>query len=678
MRKFKTESQKLLDLMINSIYTNREIFLRELISNASDAVDKLYFRSLTDSSVSINRADLAITVAYDSDARTVTVSDNGIGMTKDELDKNLGTIAHSDSYEFKAQRAAENDTHTAENTDPGEVKGLEDLSDVDIIGQFGVGFYSAFMVGKKVRVVSRALNSEEAWVWESNGIDGYDIKEATREGHGTDVIIYLKDNTADESFDTFATEHGLTQLIKRYSNYVRYPIQMEVTKSRKVEAPAPESKEEEAEDTAAASSEPQWETYTEVETINSMIPIWKRKKSEVSQEEYDEFYKTDFHDFEKPARTISVHAEGALNYDALMFVPTHAPWDLYSKDYKKGLALYSSNVLIMEKCEELLPDYFSFVRGVVDSSDLTLNISRETLQHNGQLHAIARRLEKKIKSDLASFCEKDREGYEEFFNQFGRTLKFGIYQSYGMAKDTLADLLLFYSAKLEKMITLDEYLENAPKNADAIFYATGDSRERLANMPLVTTVLAKGYDVLLCTEDIDEFCLMAMGTYGEHAVEGNEDNKQPYFLKNVGAEDLGLTTEEEKKQAEDATQTNADLFKAMVEGLGGRAEKVVVSTRLTDAPAVLTSEGGISLQMLQTLKNQPGAEEMGGLPDAHLVLELNDKHPVFATLQAAHEAGDDEKVRTYAGILFDQALLVEGIMPDNPLAFAQAISELMR
>ena len=448
---------------------------------------------------------------------------------------------------------------------------------------------------------------------------------------------------------------------------MRYPNKMEVTKSRKVEAPEPAEGEEPA--------APQWESYTEVETINSMIPIWKRKKSEVSQEEYDEFYKTDFHDFENPARTISVHAEGSLNYDALMFVPSRAPWDMYSKDYKRGLALYSSNVLIMDKCEELLPDYFGFVRGVVDSSDLTLNISRETLQHNGQLRAIARRLEKKIKADLANMRDDDREAYEEFFKQFGRTLKFGIYQSYGMAKDTLADLLLFYSAKEQKMITLDEYLAAAPAGADSIFYAAGDSLERLAAMPLVTTVLAKGYDVLLCDQDVDEFCMMAMGTYGEHAVDGDEENKQPYFIKNVGSEDLGLTTDEEKKEAEEATESNAELFDVMREALGEKVERVVVSTRLTDAPAVVTSEGGVSLAMVQVLKSQPGAE---GLPDLHLVLEMNAKHPVFEALRAAHEAGDDDKVRTYAGILFDQALLVEGVMPDNPLAFAQAVSELMK
>ena len=666
MRKFKTESKKLLDLMINSIYTNREIFLRELISNASDAVDKLYFRSLTDDAVQINRADLAITVAYDADERTVTVSDNGIGMTKDELDRNLGTIAHSDSFEFKAARAAADVDHTDDNPEPGEVKGLGDLTDVDIIGQFGVGFYSAFMVGKKVRVVSRAIGSDEAWAWESNGIDGYDLKAATREGHGTDVIVYLKDDTEAESYGSYVTEEGLTELIKRYSTYVRSPIQMEVTRTRKVDAPEGEN------------SWANTETYTEVATINSMIPIWKRKKSEVSQEDYDEFYMADFHDFEAPARTISVHAEGSLNYDALMFVPSRAPWDMYSKDYKRGLALYSSNVLIMDKCEELLPDYFGFVRGVVDSSDLTLNISRETLQHNGQLRAIARRLEKKIKGDLAAFRDDDREGYEQFFDQFGRTLKFGIYQTYGMAKDTLADLLMFYSAKQQKMITLDEYLADAPEGADAIFYAAGDSRERLAKMPLVTTVLAKGYDVLLCDADVDEFCMMAMGTYGEHPSAENPDVTVPYLLKNVGAEDLGLTTDEEKKQAEEATESNAALFDVMREALDGRAEKVIVSTRLTDAPAVLTTEGGVSLQMVQVLKSQPGAGDMSDMPELHLVLEMNDKHPVFATLQAAHEAGDDDKVRAYAGILFDQALLVEGIMPDNPLAFAQAVSDLMK
>ena len=414
MRKFKTESKKLLDLMINSIYTNREIFLRELISNASDAVDKLYFRSLTDKDIQLSKDELGIRVAFDKDARTVTVSDSGLGMTKDELDRNLGTIADSDSMEFKADNA--------------DAQG----DDVDIIGQFGVGFYSAFMVASKVRVVSKAYGSDEAWAWESDGVEGYTIEEAQREGHGTDVILTLKDNTDDDNYDTFLSEFGLKNLIKRYSNYVRYPVQMEVSKTR--ELPKPED--------AGDDYTPEYEDYTEVETINSMIPIWKRSKSEVTDEEYNEFYKTDFHDFTDPARTFSIHAEGALSYDALLFIPGRAPYDLYSKDFKKGLALYSSNVLIMEKCEELLPDHFNFVRGVVDSQDLQLNISRETLQHNSQLRAIAKKIEKKITSELKKMRDNDREEYEKFFENFGRGLEFGIYNSYGMLKDQLADLLL--------------------------------------------------------------------------------------------------------------------------------------------------------------------------------------------------------------------------------------------
>ena len=635
MRKFKTESKKLLDLMINSIYTNREIFLRELISNASDAVDKLYFRSLVDESVQINRADLAITVGFDEEERTVTVSDNGIGMSKDDLDKNLGTIAHSDSFEFKAEQA---------KNEPGDEKGLADMTDVDIIGQFGVGFYSAFMVGKRVRVVTRAYGSDEAWAWESDGIEGYTISPAERAEHGTDVIVYLKDDAGDDTYGEYATEFGLTDLIKRYSNYVRYPIQMELTKSRMKPRPAD----------AGDDYLPEFENYTEVETINSMIPIWKRKGSEVSQEEYNEFYKTDFHDYEDPARTITVHAEGTLNYDALLFVPSHAPFDMYTKEYKKGLALYSSNVLIMDKCEELVPDYFNFVRGVVDSADLTLNISRETLQHNGQLRAIARRLEKKIKADLASMRDDDREAYDEFFKQFGRTLKFGVYASYGMAKDVLADLLLFYSAKQKKMITLDEYLADAPADQVSIFFAAGENLDHLAKMPIVTTVLAKGYDVLLCSENVDEFCMMALGDY----VKKDGDDEKSFPLKNVGSEDLGLTTEEEKKEAEEATEENKELFEVMAEALGGRVQKVVVSTRLTDAPVVLTTEGAVSLQMEAMLKNAPGAEDA---PKSQVVLEVNPKSPVFDTLKAAHADGDDAKVKKYTEILFDQALLVEGL-----------------
>ena len=649
MRKFKTESKKLLDLMINSIYTNREIFLRELISNASDAVDKLYFKSLTDSSIQLTKDQLGIDVAFDKDARTITVSDNGIGMTQEDLDRNLGTIAHSDSMAFKQENA--------------EQQG----DDVDIIGQFGVGFYSAFMVAKSVRVVSKAYGSDQAWAWESDGIEGYTIEEAQREGNGTDIILTLKDNTDEENFDQFLSEYGLKDLIKRYSNYVRYPVRMEVTKSR--QKPKPED--------AGDDYKPEYEQYTEVETINSMVPIWKRSKSDVQQEEYNEFYKQTFHDFTDPAATFSIHAEGALSYDALLFIPGRAPYDLYSKDYKKGLELYSSNVLIMEKCEDLLPDHYNFVRGVVDSQDLTLNISRETLQHNSQLKAIARRVEKKIKSDLENFLDKDREGYEKFFENFGRGMKYGLYTSYGTAKDVLGDLLLFYSAKQKKMITFKEYVKAAADGQETIYYATGDSVERMAQLPIVTTVLAKGYDVLLCPEDVDEFCMMAMSDYAVPDA-ADPDSLTAWPLKNVGGENLGLESDEEKKEAEETAESNKDLFEAMKSALDGKVEKVAVSTRQTDAPAFITTEGGVSLKMEKILAGAPKSAEEEGAVKSHRVLEVNAKHPVFEVMQKAQEAGDDEKVKLYSGILYDQALLVEGIPLDDPVAYTEAVTKLMK
>ncbi|WP_139652752.1 molecular chaperone HtpG [Raoultibacter phocaeensis] len=644
MRKFKTESKKLLDLMINSIYTNKEIFLRELISNASDAVDKLYFRSLTDSDVTISKDDLAIRVSFDKAARTITVSDNGIGMSKDELDKNLGTIAHSDSLEFKAENA---DTQ-------GE--------DIDIIGQFGVGFYSGFMVASNVTVVSRAYGSDEAYSWESDGIEGYTITQAERASHGTDVILTLKEDTDEDDYDTFLSEYKLKSLIKRYSNYVRYPVQMEVEKTR--ELPKPDDADEDY--------KPEYEQYRELDTINSMIPIWKRPKSEVTQEEYNEFYKSDFHDFADPVRTITVHAEGSFSYDALLFVPGRVPFDLYSKEYKKGLALYSSNVLIMEKCEELVPDYFNFVRGVVDSQDLTLNISRETLQHNSQLKAIAKRIEKKIKSDLADMRDTDREGYEEFFTNFGRGIKYGIYSSYGMKKDELADLLLFYSAKQEKMITLAEYAAAMPEGQESFFYAAGDSIERLAKMPIVSTVLKKGYDVLLCTEDVDEFCMSAMADYAV-ADADDPDSLTALPLKNVAGGNLGLETEEEKEAAEAVAKENEGLFEAMKESLGDKVTKVAVSTRLTDSPVALTAEGPISLEMERVLAGAPGNDDVR----SERVLEVNAEHPIFTVLKHAQEAGDADKVKLYTDILYNQALLVEGMPIDDPVAYAQAVSKLM-
>ena len=673
MRQFKTESKKLLDLMINSIYTNKEIFLRELISNASDAVDKLNFKSLQDPTVKLDQDSLAIRVAFDKDTRTITISDNGIGMTADELERNLGTIAHSGSEEFKTENA--------------ESQG----DSVDIIGQFGVGFYSAFMVASHVKVVSRAYGEDEAHVWESDGLEGYTIEPGERSEHGTDIILTLRENVEgkdgeeSENYDKYLTEWQLKSLIQQYSNYVRYPIQMMVTKSR--EKPKPED--------APEDYTPEYEDYQELETINSMTPIWKKRSSDVEQSDYNEFYKSTFHDFDDPARTISFHAEGTLEYDALLFVPGRAPFDLYSKDYEKGLALYSSNVLIMEKCADLLPDYYNFVRGVVDSADVSLNISRETLQQNRQLKAISKRIEKKITADLEDMRDNDREAYEKFFENFGRGLKYGIYSSYGMKADELADLLLFWSAKEQKMITLAEYAANMPEGQKAVYYAAGDSRERLAKMPVVTGVLGRGYDVLLLTQDVDEFTFQAMREYvardmpkvyeddaaREAAEKAVADGAEPEVedrhleLKNVATGDLDLATEDEKKDAEEATKENEDLFKAMKDALGDKVEKVAVSARLTDAPACITTEGPLSLEMEKVLQKGPEAD--ASMPKSQRVLELNAKHAVFAKLVDAQKAGDTDKIAKYAGLLYDQALLVEGILPEDPVAFAAAVCDLM-
>lgn len=672
MRKFKTESKKLLDLMINSIYTNKEIFLRELVSNASDAEDKLYLKSLTDPDVKLDQDSLSIRVTPDKDARTLTISDNGIGMTADELESNLGTIAHSGSEQFKEANA--------------EHQG----DDVDIIGQFGVGFYSAFMVAKQVKVVTRAWGEDVAHVWESDGLEGYTIEDGTREHCGTDVILTLKDDVEgtdgqeSERYGSYLEEWTLKDLIRRYSNYVRHPIQMMVTKSRQKPKP----------DDAPDDYKPEYGDYTELETINSMTPIWKKSKADVKPEEYNEFYKSTFHDWEDPARTITFHAEGALEYDALLFVPAKAPFDLYSKDYEKGLALYSSNVLIMEKCADLLPDYYNFVRGIVDSPDVSLNISRETLQQNRQLHAIANRIEKKVTTEFEAMRDQDRDAYEKFFEIFGRGLKFGIYQSYGQKADELADLLLFWSARENKLVTLAEYAKAMPEGQKAVYYAAGDSRDRLAKMPVVKAALDHGYDVLLCTADVDEFAFQAMRSYtakslpkhyedeaaAEAAKKAVADGAEPEVedrtldLKNVAAGDVDFATEDEKKEAEEATKENEGLFKAIKEALGDKVTKVAVSARLTDAPAAITSEGPVSLEMERVMAAGPGA---GEAPKAQRVLELNAKHPVFAKLQAAEKAGDKDKLALYAGLLYDQALLVEGILPDDPVAFAQQVCELM-
>ena len=637
MRKFKTESQKLLDLMINSIYTNREIFLRELISNASDAVDKLYFRSLTDSEVQLTKSDLEIAVSFDKDARTITVSDTGIGMNADELEKNLGTIAHSGSQEFK---------------DENDITGTDAA---DIIGQFGVGFYSSFMVAKKVKVISRAFGSDEVNIWVSDGVAGYTITKGSDDDkptHGTDIILLLKDDTDEDDYSEYLSEWKLRELIKRYSNYVRYPIRMEVTKSREVPKP------EDADDSYVT----QYEDVTEIETINSMIPIWKRRKSEVTDEEYAEFYKSDFHDFEDPQRVISVHAEGALNYEALLFIPSRPPFDLYSRDYEKGLALYSSNVLIMDKCADLLPDYYNFVRGVVDSSDLTLNISRETLQRNSQLRAIAKKVEKKITTELEKMRDNDREDYELFFDNFGRSIKFGIYQSYGTKADELAPLLMFFSSAQQKYITLAEYIEAMPEDQKDIYYAAGDSIERLRNLPYVRTLQLKGFDVLLCTDDVDEFVLKSMGTWQEKE------------LKNIQTADLDLASDDEKEIATKVAEENKELFEAMKEILGLNISKIEVSATSMEAPARLTAGGPVSLEMERILSMGPDADQ---IPRAERVLLLNAQHSAFETLKTAFAEGDQKKLRLYTDLLYNQALLVEGLPVEDPITFAEEICKLM-
>ena len=646
MKQFKTESKKLLDLMINSIYTNREIFLRELISNSSDALDKLSFMALTDPSVDLGDEELAIRLSYDKDARTVTVSDNGLGMTEAELDKNLGTIAHSGSEAFKESNA--------------EHQG----SDINIIGQFGVGFYSTFMVAERVRVVSRAYGSDQAYAWESDGVSGYTVSPAQpgeRDGendHGTDVILYLREVEGEDSPDRFLSEWGLRDLVKRYSNYVRYPVKMMVSKSR--ELPKPED--------AGDDYTPQYESYEELETLNSMTPIWKKRSSEVEQSDYDEFYTSTFHDWDKPARTISFHAEGALSYDALLFIPSRVPFDLYSKDYEKGLALYSSNVLIQDKCAELLPDHYNFVRGVVDSPDVTLNISRETLQHNSQLRAIERRVERKIHDDLVAMMCDDREAYEEFFENFGRGLKFGIYNSYGAQAGELADLLLFWSAREGKMVSLSEYVAAMPEDQEKIYYAAGDSRERLEKTPVVKSAVDHGYDVLLCTQDVDEFMFQTMQTYHAPAVAGDSEqagtDERDLELTNVQAADLDFSTEEEKAEAEKASEENTSLFDAMKEALGEKVVDVRVSARAGDAPACISTEGPISLEMERIIAAGPESEMM---PEARRVLEVNANHPVFSKLTAAQEAGDADRVNLYTKLLYDQALLVEGLPVEDPV-----------
>ena len=629
-KQFKAESKRLLDLMINSIYTHKEIFLREIISNASDACDKLCYQALTDDSVKMTRKDFKIELSADKDARTITVADNGIGMDKEDLENNLGVIASSGSYRFKQEVG-------------------DDAKDTDVIGQFGVGFYSAFMVCNQVTVRTRKFGSDTAYQWQSSGADGYTITECDKESAGTEVIMHLKDDTEDEHYSEFLDEWKLKELVTKYSDYIRFPIRMAVTKTRKKEG-SPDDK-------------PEYESYSEVETLNSMVPIWQRKKSSVKPEEYNKFYRDKFHEYQDPQRVITVSAEGAVTYKALLFIPGETPFDYYTKEYEKGLALYASGVMIMEKCADLLPDYFSFIKGVVDSEDLSLNISRETLQKDGQVKLIRNSLEKKIKNELHAMLVNDREKYETFWKAFGRQIKFGIYGDYGMHKDLLSDLMMFYSAKEQKLITLDEYIEKMPEGQKAIYFAAGDEAARLGKLPNAQLVLSKGYDLLLCSEDVDEFCLQIMHDYKEKE------------FKNINSGDLGLETEDEKKAAEETATENKDLFEEIKKALNGKIKDVKVNPTLQDHPVSLSSEGGISMEMEKILRKMPaGGEGM----ESTKVLELNPNHAVFGALKAAHEAGDTDKINKYAELLYDQALLIEGLPLEDPVAYAQLVCDLMK
>ncbi len=620
-KQFKAESKRLLDLMINSIYTHKEIFLRELISNASDALDKLYYQSLDGAVTGISRDDLSIRLEADADTRTLTVTDNGIGMSKEELEQNLGTIAKSGSLAFKKEQ--------------------DDKADVDIIGQFGVGFYAAFMVADCVTVTSRRFDSEEAWVWRSKGADGYTVTAGEKADRGTEIRLHIKASTEEEDYDEFLQTYRLRQLVKKYSDYIRYPIRMAVEKSRLKEG-----------------SENEYESYVEVDTLNSMVPLWKKSKSEVTAEEYNAFYKEKFMDFEDPARTIYSVTEGAATYHALLFIPAHAPYNYYSREYEKGLQLYASGVLIMDKCADLLPDYFGFVRGLVDSQDLSLNISREMLQHDRQLKVIAGRLEKKIHTELLSMLNNDREAYETFFDQFGLQLKYGLYADYGTHKDSLQDLVLFPSSLEKKPVTLSEYVSRMPEDQKYIYYACGETVDKAAALPQCETVLDKGYEILYLTADVDEFALKMLRTF--------EDKE----FKSVSAGDLGFDLPEEEKT--EATPEQAALFDAMKTALGDKVTAVRASKRLKTHPVCLTAEGEVSLEMERVLNAMPGDQKV----KAQRVLEINENHPIYGKLQALQAEGS-EAVATYADLLYNQALLIEGMSIEDPVAFAAGLCDLL-
>ena len=633
---FKTESKKMLDMMINSIYTHKEIFLRELISNASDAIDKRAFRALTESSLGLDRSEYKIEIIRNKEENTITIRDNGCGMTQDELENNLGTIAKSGSLEFKNEN--------------GKQDGI------DIIGQFGVGFYSAFMVSDKITVKSRAIGSDAAYVWESEGADGYTIAPCDYASFGSEIVLHIKPDTEEEKYSEFLDEYRIRELIKKYSDYIRYPIVMNVEKTRLIK--------NESEDAENANSDaPKYETYEDTDTLNSMVPIWHKSSDEVTEEEYASFYREKFYDYEAPAKVIRSKTEGTFTYETLLFIPKRAPYNYYSKDFEKGLQLYSAGVMIMEKCADLLPDYFNFVKGLVDSEDLSLNISREMLQHDHQLKAIAKSVEKKIKNELLKMLENDREKYEEFFGEFGSQLKYGIYSDFGKHKDVLQDLLMFKSSEEKKYVTLKEYVSRMKEEQKNIYYACGDSVDLIDMLPKTEAVKAKGYEVLYLTENIDEFALRTLMKY---------DDKE--FI-NVCDDKLDISTDEEKEQLKAENESAAELLAFMKESIGEASVTAVKFTNtLKDHPVCLSSEGGISTEMEKVLSQMPGNENA---PKAETVLEINGAHAVATTLKGLFATGEKEKVASYAKILYTMARLISGLPVENPTELSNMICELM-
>ena len=622
-KQFKAESKRLLDLMINSIYTNKEIFMRELISNASDAMDKLYYNSLTDQNIKVSRDDLKIRIDVDKDNKTLTITDNGIGMSEDELENNLGTIAKSGSLSFKQEN--------------------EDKEDVDIIGQFGVGFYSAFMVSKKIEVLSKAIGSDKAYLWKSSGEDGYTIESANKDTFGTVITLHLKDDDDDFKYSEYLEEYKIRSIIKKYSDYIRYPIIMEVENRVLKEG-----------------SENEYETTHEDATLNSMVPIWKKDKKDVTEEDYNNFYSDKFYDYEKPMKVINSKVEGQCSYDALLFIPSHAPYDFYTKEYEKGLQLYSNGVLIQDKCSDLLPNYFNFVKGIVDTPDLSLNISREMLQHDKNLGIIAKSIENKIKNELTNMLEKNREEYIKFFKTFGMQLKFGIYNNYGMDKDKLKELVLFYSSDKKELVTLKEYVTNMKKDQDTIYYANGETVDKIDLLPQVELVKDKGFEILYLTEYMDEFAIQSLMEY---------DGKK--FI-NVCSKDLNLNSEEENKKVEKLNKDHEDLFKIMKESLTDNVENVRFTNRLKSHPVCLTTEGDVSVEMEKVFNAMPTDQKI----KAKTILEINSEHPIVEKLNNLYK-NDKEELKKYTKILYSQARLIEGLTIDNPTEISNLICDII-